>query len=65
MTKKDKNWVICPEDCEGCPRTRKEMKKKMLKLISKIRKCPNCNCGNPKDCCIDYTELKSQVKGIK
>lgn len=35
------------------------------KIIKETRRCPNCNHGNPEECCIEYFELKGKLKELK
>ena len=62
MAKRDKNWDLkCPEDCEGCSRTRREVYKECLKMFKEAGKSEN-----PKDeICGSILWLQDKIKRIK
>ena len=53
-----KNKVLC-STCQA----QLKLLDKIEKVINKTKKCPNCNCGNPQVCCIDYIEIKQKLFG--
>jgi hypothetical protein len=57
---KDKNWdLICPEDCEGCPKEKKKEQKKILKIIDKWAKKRGIQDSMP------VKDLKQEIKELK